>query len=224
MADLENQQRKAIRMSKELGLKLKERFPEIAYAYRKGSTLREIVDEYGIAQQYNIPLRVAIGAVSLAIRGHAGGFGIPPYRGLINDESELEALCNEHRNKPLRSNHPDDLSKYGRKGGKISGNQNKGSGKIICGMTGKELREAGVKSAISRGFVPWIRRIKAGRYYIPSEIYYTYQLSQDPEYWSGTKTNNQMIANEINQIYHNGVPVRSGESVKVALQRYLMKR
>jgi len=156
MQRLESRQFKAIRRSSTLGLEIQKRFPEVADDYKKGNTLREIVDKYGIVFKYDIPLRVAIGAVNFAIRGHSGGFGVLPYNGLIRDESELEILCKSHRIKALGSSGHDNLSKYGRMGGKIGGliggatNRKEKTG--ICGMTREQARKAGLKSAETRGY------------------------------------------------------------------------
>ena len=214
MQRLESRQFKAIRRSSTLGLEIQKRFPEVADDYKKGNTLREIVDKYGIVFKYDIPLRVAIGAVNFAIRGHSGGFGVLPYNGLIRDESELEILCKSHRIKALGSSGHDNLSKYGRMGGKIGGliggatNRKEKTG--ICGMTREQARKAGLKSAETRGYIPWNSPNDP-----ISEIEFVYQLSQNQG------LNYVALPGELNEAYrHGGAP----QSVKTALYRYIHYR
>jgi|SRR3989344_4950407 len=214
MQRLESRQFKAIRRSSTLGLEIQKRFPEVADDYKKGNTLREIVDKYGIVFKYDIPLRVAIGAVNFAIRGHSGGFGVLPYNGLIRDESELEILCKSHRIKALGSSGHDNLSKYGRMGGKIGGliggatNRKEKTG--ICGMTREQARKAGLKSAETRGYIPWNSPNDP-----ISEIEFVYQLSQNQG------LNYVALTWELNEAYHHG---RTPQSVKTALYRYIHYR
>lgn len=232
--NLSNEQRKAIRRSKQIGLTIQTMLPEVADNYRSGSSLEDIVDMHNIQRMFRVPRRIAVTAVDSAIIGHVGGFSVPAYHGLIEDPDELDRLWFEHKSSSGKYTYQHKIGVYartkrqmekdGRKGGTLSGNQHKANGTGICGMTREELREAGIKSAESRGFIPWVPRINTGKYYIPAEIEYAYSLSQEPKYRIGSKVNMKKIAVELNITYHGGLPVRNGTRVKVALQRYSRNR
>ena len=87
----------AMRLTREVGLKIRTEFPEVADDYRNGLFSSQIVDKYKLDNFYRINKYIARKAVGSAIRGFEGGFGVIAYLGLIEDKRELEMLAQEHR-------------------------------------------------------------------------------------------------------------------------------
>lgn len=87
----------AIRTSIELGFKLRFEHPEIREMYRNDMSYSDIAKRLNITELYEVSERVAIVSLSYAIRGCKGGLRIPAYCGLIEDEAELEKLCQSHK-------------------------------------------------------------------------------------------------------------------------------
>ena len=78
----------------------------------------------------------------------------------------------------------------------------------------KSGKKAGLASAISRGIIPWSSE----------ELEFAYNLSQDPNYRGGiyiqgNRINNKLIAGRINEVYHEGKPIRNSRSVYSGLKR-----
>jgi hypothetical protein len=83
-------------------------------------------------------------------------------------------------------------------------------GKGIHAQSIKDRRDLGSKSAISRGFVPWLK----GEGFIPDEKYCTYWLSIQPKYQriknpNKGKPNWGLVQERVNELYHEGKQVRS---------------
>lgn len=220
------EQLNAIKLQIIVGRQLQIDLPEIANDYREGRFLREIASRYEIPSRYGLTMAIAKGAISKAIRGHNGGFNIPPYNGLINSD-ELEKLCEEHVAKGISIGgyragnklyeqrlgiHGRSIEQHrrdGRKGGSELYKKRKG----IHGRTLQERseynRRAGIQATIARGFTP----------YSASEIEYTFDLLQNPKYNIGDQSNNVLIARELNARFHNNRPVRNNRTIRYIISK-----
>ncbi len=87
----------AIKRSIEIGRQLVNYHPEIAKLYRDGMTYSGIAESLDVKGKYGASDKVARTSIHRAITGHAGGFKIEPYDGLISDLDELAGLEHEHR-------------------------------------------------------------------------------------------------------------------------------
>lgn len=217
----------AIRKSLELATQLQRDFPEIADDFRNGVYTSEIVSKYNLIQRYGVSREVAQGAVYRALRGYKGGFGLDSYNGLIN-EGELEKLSKEHQSRSgsyfgpityekrlgIFSIPEEEMKDICKKAGKIGGKKIVELRLGIHGRTLEQMSEDGKTAVIARGQVPWEH----------NEGEYAYNLSQRSAYRiqkgpGKGKINTKLIAEEINEFYHNGNPVRS----RVSIKKYLAK-
>ena len=110
--------------------------------------------------------------------------------------------------------------KYGHIGGSIGGKRTYERRLGIHALTSNERKWSGRQSAINRGQVPWIERIITDTYCVLSEIEFAYKLSQIPEFRRRSRINNQLITDMLNELYHNNNPVRTSNSVGIALAKY----
>ena len=141
-------------------------------------------------------------AVFRALHGHEGGFRVNAYEGLITEE-EIKSLVRKTKSKQGKKLH----------------DEKKG----IHSQTHDEKIEVGIKSAISRGEVPWRREgeeLPNGSVCELSEIEFAYELSQQPEYQRGSLVKVKKIADVLNEVYHSGEDVRTSDAVRVRLYNY----
>jgi hypothetical protein len=95
LEELEERQIRAIRITLELGRKLQVEHPEIRDMYRS-MPQPEILKELDLKQKYGVSYNIARVAITKALRGHAGGFGVSAYSGTM-DEEELNRLEKLHK-------------------------------------------------------------------------------------------------------------------------------
>ena len=162
----------------------------IVQDYRDGKTQFEIAREH-LPETYESNKEVARGSIYQVIKDTI----------LLTDE-EREEFANQH---------------------KISGG--KKTQKLRLGVHGRsksEMAEDGRKGAAERGSSPWYtipyrENFVDGTEVFTPEVAYAYNLSLDREYKRSSSSNGQKIAEKLNEMYHDGVEVRSSNSVSQAL-------
>ena len=230
MSDYTPEQLSAIRRSIKRGREIQLNIPEVAEDYSlREMSLSEIVRFRGIIETYRDTEEVAITSVFYAIHGHNGLNGTPPYKGLIADPSELERIRFKHwinlgynmheQGVGIHARTSEEHSEDGHSGGIISGPINYVNGVGIHALTHEQRQEHGIQSAISRGYVPWARAVNG----TVSEKERSYDLSRLPQYQRGSKADNRLIAETLNEEYHNGAPVRDSNKVHSVLSRMRKK-
>jgi hypothetical protein len=233
--ELSKEQITAIKKGIDLGRALQDDHPEIAmiYGYYSQSEIAKMLkvqDNYGVSES------VARSGVHKAIAGHNGSLGIEAYNGLIPDELEREWFRAEHMKINGLDNHKDGVGLHGRtheekiedgkkayqaglskrtpeqrsKDGIKGGSTSYVRGKGIHGRTAEEMTEDGIKSAINRGYIQGT----------DEETEVAYQLSGIEEYMRGSKTNNALIAEVINHVYHDDKKVRTPRSIGRRLRKH----
>lgn len=135
---------------------------------------------------------------------------------------------------------PEERSKYGVIGGKVAGRLLYEQKRGVHARTLEQMQEDGViggtiggriggrKSAISRGLVPWKEEGNSEKTKNLPEIDYATRLAEKEDYHIqfGFHTGHidwTKITEEINQEYHQGEPVRTNKSVKLAVYRLKKK-
>ncbi len=202
-----------VRQAVEVGRRIQEFFPAVAEDYRGGKAYRIMAQQYGFAEFFRVGEGVAASAVRCAIIGHSGGFHNLAYSGLIEDASELEMLCREHR------------SRESSRKGKIVGKKLFLEKRGMHSLTHEQLSEAGragaYKSVAARGKVPW-NGIEQTEYGVLTEIEYACELAFTPEYQKDGRTDNKKIAQRLNEHFHNGHQVRDNNTVysNLYMRRY----
>jgi hypothetical protein len=221
--ELSSYRMNAILISIRLGKQLQIDIPWIAEDYRKGMFAREIVDENDITGKYGVSKNVAIAAVRYSIVGYEGNSISPVYQGLIKDKRELERLASEHHIKSGKKSLKEGKGRYSlTKEEKIAiGKKMYKDKKGIHRQTKKEREDANKKAIKALGFTLWIK----GNGFIPDEIEYAHWLTHQEEntYSEGNHKgdpNLNSIKRIINEVYHNGNPVRTKRSIAVALSKY----
>jgi hypothetical protein len=236
----------AIKRSISLGRQLNQDHPELLTMYRSGSTLNQISEKLELCAVYNVTPEVARGAVSHALRGHKGQNNLPAYAGLASPE-ELDRLTAEHKLQGfLRADLPkhmdsaqatarsrgvaiygipkERLRKLGRAGGGISGKHNLDRKIGIFSLKGEELSEVSRMGVIASGKTPWMQ----GDLNRPSELDFALMLSEMLEYrHQGDKSegrpNWRLIAETVNQGYHQGRGIRTVGAVIAACHKMKQK-
>lgn len=188
--ELDDQQKSAIRLSLRLGKVIQEKFPEVADDYRAGLSHTKLVATYGIQDLFGIDIKVAQEAVRRAIVGYAGDMEIAsevePYRGLIEDTSELERIADEHH----RAAGVAVGEAYGSRNGKITAEHGTG----VHGMSYEEKRKAGQKGRAAQGVWVW-----------PDEqVRRAYELAKLPTYQRRSRVNVKKMAQTLNAEFYGG--------------------
>jgi len=233
----------AIKRSVLVGQKLQLTHPEILDMYRNGETLEEIANDLDIVSTHNVSKRIAITSVSHALRGYDGFFEGESYSGLA-DKSELDRLAYERQIGTLRDNQKksdetrkrkcvgiygltkDQLSSQGRKGGK-KGGRTVADRKIgIHALTYEQRQQIGYNIAISQGKLPWIKREENPNYTKFGELEFGYGLTQLLKYQYQTGRNKgrphwKLIAERINEIYHDNECIRTPEAVRTTINKVI---
>jgi hypothetical protein len=189
------------------GKEIKETFPHIAEDYIGGLTLDQLVSDYHIQEYFGITNReIARGAVLYALR-------------LLVNRERLKEIGKEHQ-KVRGEAAVAKLRKEGRAffgmskeeraaNGSKSGNITYQNGTGVHGQNAEERIERSKKGIEARGFVPFseeeINHIKN----LDLKLYRTREI----------KTDTTRIAREMNQKFHNGNPVRTGNSITQYLQK-----
>lgn len=198
----------AIKLSIEIGRQLQQDLPEIAEDYRNLISRREIADKYSLCEMYGVDIEIVKPAISYAIRGYhgeenVGKHRIPRFEGLITDKKELERIKLNLIQRGLEFMVNEKIGIHA---------QNIEERRLLSS-------KGGTNSAISNGFVPWGKE----------ELEEAHRCSQNKEYWcrssyaGNNRINNNLIADRLNKIFHNGERVRNGYKVKIKLCRYRKK-
>ena len=224
MTDLTNDQQIAIRGAINAGRDIAERYPGIAEYYISGRPLHEIVDALNLHQKYpQLTESCLKNAVHYAIRGHPGGFDIPPYEGLIRDQSQLEQIALDHHRENGYRIARERIGVHGlsteerqaicSRAGEAGGLANKINGTGLFGRSKEKISEDGRNAARAKGYTPWES----------DEVEYACRLAQDPAYAHGSKVSNARVAKEVNIQYHNGKSIRNATAVKAAIKKHKAK-
>ncbi len=198
----------AIKFSIEVGRRLQEDFPEIADDYRNLMFRAEIVAKYGICEKYGMTPEIAKSSVSYAVNGHHGdsvvnGHEFPIYDGLIPDKAERDEISKRFRNVWLEYRRKNSIG--------------------IHGQSDEERRECGseggIAAAKAKGFIPWSK----------DELEKAYGFSLSMEFWNrkmyagGYRVNNGLIAQRINDDFHDRKEVRKEFQVRIKLCKHRSK-
>ncbi len=203
------QKRMVLALVAKIGKQIKEELPGIAEAYRQGSIQEEIVREFNICNRYNTSLSIAKSAVATAIRGFPGNRQTEPYVGLIKDPEERAQIAKEHVANGMTLEQRVELGRRMRESRSLdslkkTGQESYNNRVGIHALTSNEKADAARLSCISQGKTPWE----------PAESRFAYLASQLPEYQiSSSKANSTLIAQELNELFHEGKEVRSGNTV-----------
>ncbi len=172
--------------------------PEITRFYRQGYTLQKISDFFDIPRAYGVSRDIAKAAVFRVLAGHRGGLEVDSYEGLMPEEERTE-LARQHKKDAGDRVVRERLGVHGLpKERRIEIRY-----KALESLTAEKRILAGHNAAISRGFVP----------FVDEEIDYILRCRADPKYKKGASTNNDLIAREVNQNWHDGKEVRNGLSI-----------
>jgi len=220
-SSLSAKQIKSMKQEACLGGTLQVDMPEIAEDYLKYSA-PQIVENRGVCKKYSVGAVIAENAVRLAIRGHEGALGIPPYKGLITNAEELRRLAREHQARNFKSLTHEQRYANGRiayeKGLGVHGFTEKqrfeasqrGGIAARDGNFGfhafneQKRKEISRNALIAQGYVPWEPEAEAR----------VLELAQDPAYQCGNKgPSYERIAKQINLEFHNGQRVRTRHSI-----------
>src|SRR3989344_3355907 len=205
----------AVKYGANVGRRLQSEAPQIADQYRGGMFQRDIargidalLERLGATSEY-----VKERAVGFAIRGYPGGYGLEPFKGLIEDTAELERLAKEHTG----SITPEQRIEAGRKGGIISGRMafKKKRGLFSEGYE-ERIRKAGRNSAIARGVKMWDeRRVVDGLGEITDEDY-ACSLARSPNYMDGKRYRGTEVLQQVNSVFRNN---RTLDAIHKAISR-----
>jgi hypothetical protein len=199
----------AIRLAITFGKSIVEDFPIVAEMYFSGMTYSEIESKVELSKYYSCEPRIAQIALSHAIGGFNGGYGMKPYTGLIRNPYELEMMRKRH------------LTDSGKKTNELLESEGRGIGKIF---TKKQRSGFGKQGAKARGKTPWIERKNKkditylGERDILARIFNTDESRYGPGKHYG-QPNLQYAADEINKIMHKGKQVRTKHAIRlIAMQ------
>ena len=169
---------------------LQENMPEIAKEYIEGSSRREIAEHHDISEVYGVSPQVAIRAVGHAIRGYEGGLEVNEFPGLIRDKETLDAICEQHKSDALSNNRAQAFRN--------------GIGRMTHEEQTEARRKGGKTSIENQGYIPWSN----------DECEAAYELSLLPEYRNSKGVNHNSLKGIINELFHDGQPVRTYNSIR----------
>lgn len=220
-------QKCAITRARQIASRLQKKHPEILNMYRNDKTLSEIVNELSLCDEYTLSQRVAISAVSAALRGCSNStLGLNSLKGLL-DTKEADELLKKHRqdyNKKAAKNgiglyslSSERRTEIGKIGGSKSGKKNL----ELYILSKPEIHKSGSKKGvIARGKVPWKEREITLNYCRLSEKEFTLMLYQSEKYQTWQRRHNiKKIKETVNEVYHNGKPVRTYEAIKQTMSK-----
>ena len=214
-------QKCAINRVRRIASRLQTEHPEILTLYRDGSSLPKIVNRLSLCEEYGLSTRVAITSVSAALRGCSNpGLGLNPLKGLL-DTKEADELSRKHRQEYNEEAEKSGSGLYALTYEERS-NACKIGGAISCKnnlelhiLSKPEVHRAGSKKGVTaRGQIPWKEREITPTYCRLSEKEFTLMLYQSKEYrtWQG-RTDVEKIKDLVNDVYHNGEPVRTYQAI-----------
>ncbi|MBI3443184.1 hypothetical protein HY008_00780 [Candidatus Woesebacteria bacterium] len=225
---LTQEQMAAILYAISLGRQLQIDHPQIATYYKSGMSQPKIIEKLKLDEEYGTSEAVMNRAIQLALKGFsselADVLGLEPYEGIVDpqvykeahDKITLKARSDTGRWLG-RKTHEEGTGIFGmspekkiasvRKGGLHT----KGS---LQFQSVEKRKEIALKSVLDRGLTPWATE----------ELELAYTLSQDPDYQrrnllQRVTPNYELIAENLNRMYHDGKQVRIPRSVKQALYR-----
>jgi hypothetical protein len=240
---LDGKKLRAIRLALLTGERLQREHPEIAYEYRS-ACIPQIAAAHAIPTVYSLETHVAHRAMHFALHGHTGGYGVPPYAGLLDKET-LEQICHEHKRVSGFASLRDGTGLYSRTPEEVRAD-NSAAGKALLAqrkgmfkLTKKERQALGYKNQHylknyfdtrtpeqraadirKQGMTPWADSTDK----LPSELEYALSLAALPENKRGTRLNSERIAQQLNLIYHGGSEVRNRSSVSSYLSLWRKKQ
>lgn len=231
---LSSGQVRAIRRSLQVAKQLVREMPIVADYWKSGESYETMMQRPEVAQY--APERgngrILRAALSRAMSGHSGGFGIQSFTGLIPNEEERREIMHEHaRNngKEIYQNRQglyalteEVLTETRRKAGKKSGELHRTNGTGVCGRKGQEKLEDSLAGVRARGKTPWFRKgdqFDDGSVCCITEHHMSYLLSQQEGFQRGSQAHLPAIQARINEWYHKGEEIRSTQAIKQALVR-----
>jgi len=246
--ELSPEQITAIKHSLRIGVLLVNEHPEIANMYREGLTHPEIAEKLNVKVNYGARSdKVAKDSIYRAITGHAGGFDLDAYDGLIQDVDELVRLGYEHNIKHgskvtelglgIHGLTLEQRSEYGRKSAELGlgihgTNPETGERYVVEGgrIGGRKLSELGLGiHSLTEEERREVRRkgalAKGLTPWEGEETESAYSLSLESEYQHQKgrqkgRSDNKKIAERLNEDYHGGGGIRNAESVSDKLYKY----
>lgn len=216
---------RTIRWTAEIGKKIKANYPEVADMFRNKKSLSEIAEDLNLSSEYHAKQDIVLRSVRLALKGYPGGFGIRPYRGLL-DHVEYKSLASEHQSdrgydSPVGQGLCyEELSSAGKKGGRTSKRLKLGifaltiEERVKIGekayaaglgkLTKKDLSRFGRRSCIATGKIHWTRPM----------LKMAVRLYESGDSWNE-------VAEAIDQKYCNGQGKITRASANCAVRKYL---
>jgi hypothetical protein len=195
-ADMTPDKMAAIKKAVQLGIVIRDRFPEIADYYKVGFSGREIASHYEIMKVFGVSYSVSIAAVYRALGGYDG--------------SPSFSRCPDYYDGLLS---PEEMKHYGERNnattGAVAGKFARDNGTGIFSYTKEEWAELVRKSAEACGRVIFSQ----------AELARAQELSKKPEYQKGTLIKCGLIALELNKQFHDGKSIRTSRSVTKILSR-----
>ena len=225
--ELSIRQKCAIARVRQIASKLQKEHPEILDIYRNNKTLPEIVNELSLCNEYTLSQRVAITAVSAALRGCSNStLGLNSLKGLLDTE-EADELLKKHRQDYNRRAVKNGIGLYGLsseeriKNSKIGGSKSGKKNLELYILSKPEIHKAvSRKGVIARGKVPWKEREITPTYCRLSEKEFTLMLYQSEKYQTWQRRHNiEKIKEKVNEVYHNDEPVRTYEAIKQTISK-----
>ncbi|PIN74929.1 hypothetical protein COV18_05330 [Candidatus Woesearchaeota archaeon CG10_big_fil_rev_8_21_14_0_10_37_12] len=234
----------AIRTQVDAGHRIKEKLPGVARAYCRGDTLRSIVEQFSIVEKFDLLSEdQAVNALEYALKGHSGGFEIEAYEGLIpkEDQASLRKKRKKEFGKRSLMNRygVHAFSKYEKKRFASEGGRKAyRDGVGVHGLSEEKKRAAGrnggLAAAIKRGEIPWSERVDIFARdvfvscYLVDEKEAAYRIGLEERFKRSVEPrkglpDNPAIKNEINNLYHDGMPVRSVNAISIERKRYERK-
>ncbi len=202
---LSEKQLSAMKLSSFIGRSIqKDLGEEVSKAFRQGMTFDQIADTYNIRDSYGATRSVALKALHCAIYGYKGNLGNGSYSPLIED-SELQSIREErqrqHGMRVLQNKKGIHAMSDEERRNMAMNNYRK----LTPSQRKKIIREA----SFGRGALPWSQE----------ELEEIRRCNSDPEYRTSRGTNNIKIAERLNELFHEGRPVRNRITVYRASYR-----
>ena len=178
----------AVAIAAVLGQRIQREHPEVVEMYRSLTPFSKIVKALELIEGHGVSKHIARNAVVYALRGYRWGFGVESYEGLITDVEELDRI----------------VSGYRKKVGKRLRRQKKG----ICGLSEEEQRKAACAGAAAVGYIVFTKKERACALRLCADPRFCYEGGKHKG-----KPKLEVIAQELNKRFHNGLLVRTKYSV-----------
>jgi hypothetical protein len=242
---LEDRQLGAMARATRLGRTLQEDHPEMASLYRSGVSLIKLVERLEIESEYHVSHSIARSGVYSALVGHNGEGNIPSYKGLVT-KKEIKEIGLEHKREAGREGvkvkrgiharsaaqvkrdagyagrrayllgrgthgfNAQQRKEWQKKGAHAGGAATYEMKRGIHGLSRRQMRNNCLKALANRGVTGWSYE----------ERRQAYLFSRQPQYRSGSGSDNELVAQAVNDKYHGGKMIRTPRAVKEILFRY----